>query len=127
MKEYYQDCKEFEMEGIKYYQLLMRCPVCVERDWPTSEEFWYHAKCGGDIYLGDNATFYCSKCHEIIPCSLANFQCPTHGSRSEEYEYIISRAKEFNPFNFGLLDHMAMIMGIASLTRFMKTIAEQEV
>lgn len=129
MKDYYQDCKEFEMGGTKYYRLLMRCPVCVERDWPTVLDYWQHADCGGNIYLGDDATFYCSKCHETIPCLLAHYHCPNHEARGREY--MISRVndKNYPIYRQNVHNFLSCIntehMNLDFLKRFMRSLVAQ--
>lgn len=56
---------KFEDNGVTYFQLYIRCPVCIgqgKTDLPLV--FWTHTddNCGGNLYIGDNAFFKCRKC-----------------------------------------------------------------
>lgn len=74
----------FRIDGVTYVRLEMPCPVD-EEFHGHNRHLWQHSGCGGDMYLGDNATFYCSKCKESIPCILAKFECPYHSNSGVGY------------------------------------------
>lgn len=77
------DIDEFVHDGVHYYHFLSRCPVDSSRGH-GAPSFWMHGGCGGDIYIGDDATFYCKSCGMKFPISHARFDCPTH-SQVEDY------------------------------------------
>lgn len=97
------------IDGVTYVRLFMSCPVCGE-----VKNYWQHADCGGDIYIGDNATFYCGNCHETIPCVFANFECPNHGNSTG---YLISRAKAFQHHNINPAIDWRSISGLKFLNK----------
>lgn len=74
----------FKIDGVTYIRVEMPCPIDEVYNGHNSH-LWQHAGCGGDMYLGDNATFYCSKCNESIPCILAKFECPYHSNSGVGY------------------------------------------
>ena len=52
------------VDGQLYYRLRMQCPVCLEMGKNPEMKYWTHGGCGGDIYVGEDASFYCRKCNE---------------------------------------------------------------
>lgn len=52
------------MNGQPYYELYMACPICTNRRQCDAATYWKQSSCGGKIYVGDNANFYCEKCGE---------------------------------------------------------------
>lgn len=51
----------FEKNGVTYFELYISCPVCVDRGNNTPHAYWSHHNnnCNGDIYMGENAFYYC--------------------------------------------------------------------
>lgn len=97
MKEYYQDCKVFEMGGTKYYLLLMRCPHCLARNYPTVTERWQHAGCGGDIFIGDNAKLLCKDCGWSMHVSKTKFNCTNHCNCEDDTVETSDKGDLFDP------------------------------
>lgn len=65
MKRY----KSLIRDGHKYIHLPFRCPLCVEYGRKSEANLWTHSDengCGGDIYIGDDARWICSKCGEYF-------------------------------------------------------------
>lgn len=53
-----------EKDGIKFYPLYCSCPVCLNRGNQTPHYYWHHGNnCGGQILIGNNGKFLCSKCY----------------------------------------------------------------
>lgn len=54
----------FEKNGVTYFELFISCPVCIDRGNMTPQAYWSHHDngCSGDIYMGENAFYYCKKC-----------------------------------------------------------------
>ena len=79
MKRY----KSFTRYGHKYIHLPFRCPLCVEYGRKSEERFWTHSNeddCDGDIYIGDDARWICSKCGETFDMDDVVFSCDKHCS-----------------------------------------------
>ena len=70
--------KSFSKDGVDYFQLIIPCPSCLEKGLPTQKTQWTHHKCGGDIYVGDNAFYYCEECGHTEPVILWGYSCPNH-------------------------------------------------
>ena len=70
--------QSFEKDGYTYFELYVTCPVCREKGIVTPQTQWLHKdnECGGTIYIGDNACYYCDKCEHI---------CPTHSTSDGYY------------------------------------------
>ncbi|MDR1221364.1 MAG: hypothetical protein LBL07_00605 [Tannerella sp.] len=86
--------KNFEKDGFTYFELYAACPICYEREKHGAAEYWSHHGCGGQIYIGDNAMFYCDKCKE--ECQVE--KCKIHTDCHHEPENI-------NSSNIPLSDH----------------------
>ena len=78
---------KFEENGRTYFQLYIGCPVCLERGTNTPRSYWTHgdANCNGDIYVGDNAYYKCSKCGRSSHVKNWGYNCPTHSSIPDEF------------------------------------------
>ena len=59
--------EELTLNGKTYIHVYISCPVCYERGNIHPATHWTHGKivngkeCGGDIYLGEDAYYYCKK------------------------------------------------------------------
>ena len=73
--------KRFSKDGVEYFQLVIPCPSCLEKGEPTQTMSWTHNNCGGDIYAGENAFYYCEKCGETRPAVLWAYACPNHSNK----------------------------------------------
>lgn len=69
----------FEKNGVLYYQMYTRNPICVECGKETPPLFWKHNECGGDIYIGNNAHLYCEKCGALFHHSHMKIHCKSDG------------------------------------------------
>lgn len=80
----------FNNDGVDYFKLYIKCPVCLEHGWPTDFSHWYHhqtadgRECGGEMYLGDNGYYYCSKCGHTAPALTWKYGCPNHDTYGDE-------------------------------------------
>lgn len=70
--------EHFSQSGIEYFQLFIPCPSCIEKGKPTQPSYWTHSECGGDLYVGENAFYYCKKCGHTRPVMLWKYSCPNH-------------------------------------------------
>lgn len=76
------------VNGVTAWSMYMKCPVCFERGRNTEAALWVHGDdCMGDVYLGDNAYWYCKKCGRSGPLSELQYKCPTH-SKDADDEYV---------------------------------------
>lgn len=76
--------KHFNNDGVDYFQLHIKCPVCLEHDIPVETTDWVHghksdgSTCGGDIYIGDNGAYYCEKCGQTDLICNWGYKCSHH-------------------------------------------------
>ena len=75
-------------DGVSYYQLFIKCPVCNERGVNTAPSFWTHAADDGDIYIGDNAKYHCTTCGTTENIMKWGYRCPVHSNANNKDEYI---------------------------------------
>ncbi|GIM59639.1 hypothetical protein [Capnocytophaga canimorsus] len=77
----------FSSGGYTYFKLKIACPVCRERGITTPQTFWVHAynNCGGEIYIGDNACYYCKKCNHYEHIRTWKYKCPQHSTSDDDY------------------------------------------
>lgn len=74
---------DFILDGVHYYRFYASCPKHSDR----LNDYWIHDECGGDIYIGDDATFYCKSCGKKTNIFHASFNCPCC---SYEKNFIVS-------------------------------------
>ena len=71
--------KSMVIDGVQYYSAYFSCPVCIEigNNYPPS--FWVHASCPDDhLYIGSDATLYCSGCRKTMNIMDVQYACPNH-------------------------------------------------
>lgn len=74
------------VNGVQYYSAYFSCPVCIERGNTYPPSFWVHSSCPNDhLYIGANATLYCSGCRKTMNIMDAKYACPHHSKAAEEY------------------------------------------
>lgn len=78
---------KFKENGYTYFRLYIRCPVCIEKGIQTPVTYWshYNNNCYGDIYIGDNAFFKCTKCGHSAHIMHWGYNCPTHSNSQDEF------------------------------------------
>ncbi len=65
------------IDGVQYYSAYFSCPVCVERGNVFPHAFWVHSSCPNDhLYIGSDATLYCSGCGRKVKIMDAQYACP---------------------------------------------------
>ncbi len=78
---------KYSKGGVTYFQLYISCPVCHEEGLNTPHSYWTHAVDGGDIYVGDDASYQCKQCGHTKHVSAWEYGCPSHSGDSDEYVY----------------------------------------
>ena len=74
------------VNGVQYYSAYFSCPVCIERGTTYPPSFWVHSSCPNDhLYIGSDATLYCSGCGSIMKVVEGKYACPNHSTEAEEY------------------------------------------
>lgn len=107
--------------GVSYYRLYFSCPVCKERGYHTSPSYWTHAGCGGDIYIGSNATYYCTRCNKTLHVKNWKYRCPVHSKSNDEYESL-QYGEETLAETLGTCLQFVKIVGISWLNEFLKNL-----
>lgn len=85
----------FDKDGVTYFRLYIKCPVCLERGIGELDALepilWSHdfkingTPCDGDMYVGDNAYYYCKKCGYTSHVVNWAYKCPRHSKDNDEY------------------------------------------
>lgn len=77
----------FQENGATYYRLCVCCPVCLGRGVPTPTSYWTHSdnNCNGDVYVGDNAYYKCTKCGRSAHVLEWKCSCPTHSNSPDNF------------------------------------------
>lgn len=78
------DEDQIVLDGVTYLRLYAKCPVCRYLGLDTPPTFWYHKQCGGEVYIGNNAKFFCKECGQSSHVSKTKFSCPNHCECEEE-------------------------------------------
>ncbi len=78
--------KDIVIDGVKYYSAYFSCPVCAEKGNMYPPAFWVHSDCPNDhLYIGSDATLYCSGCRRKMKIMESKYSCPHHSTEAEEY------------------------------------------
>lgn len=72
-----------QMNGYTYFELYFSCPVCQSQGRNTPHSFWSHHECGGRMYVGDNAHYWCDNCGDNSHVKKWKYGCPHHGGGYE--------------------------------------------
>lgn len=117
-----ENLEHININGVEYYKFYCFDPAEIRNDTTNIEHhFWKHYKCGGDIYIGDNAHFLCRSCGETWPVPysdyMSRFTAHVNG-------YYVSQSKIFKiDTTLKVLGSMLCKMG---QDRFMKAVLEVE-
>lgn len=78
-------------KNVLYFRAYFKCPVCEERGIHSEQSYWYHGGgCGGDIYIGSDANYYCDTCghKSISPVMEWGYRCPDHNGKDNDGQYV---------------------------------------
>ena len=113
------DIDEFVHDGVHYYHFLSRCPVDSSRGH-GAPSFWMHGECGGDIYIGDDATFYCKSCGTKFHIFHARFTCPSHSCTED---YMVSYSPQLSYCDVvESMGETIRVAGISWIVRFLQNL-----
>ena len=69
-----------EIDGVKYFELYIKCPVCLENNVENNPlRGWEHADCGGTMFVGSNGYLRC-ECGHSDPIVKWKYHCNNHDS-----------------------------------------------
>lgn len=71
--------------AVNCYRAYFKCPVCEEREINSPQTYWYHSGCGGNIYLGEDAYYYCDRCDVADMIMAWGYHCPYHSDAEDDY------------------------------------------
>lgn len=110
-----ENLEHININGVEYYKFYCFDPeVNIYK-----RHFWKHYKCGGDIYIGDNAHFLCKSCGKTWPVQYSDYMSPFTANVNGYYVYF---SKIFN-LNIALTALGSMVPKLGQ-DWFMKTIIE---
>ena len=75
----------FVKDDYTYYRLYIQCPVCRQQGRNTPPKLWVHATDDGDVYIGENAKYYCTTCHTLEPIMNWAYHCPEHSKSEDDF------------------------------------------
>ena len=70
---------------MKNFLLKIPCPSCLLYNRIQRAEIWVHAKCGGKLYVDENAIVHCPTCNKKAHFSQMKITC---NDRAHVYEYV---------------------------------------
>ena len=82
----------FKRGSDTYFRLYIKCPVCNQNGVNVAPDFWVHNKCGGDIYIGDNAYYQCKDCGHSDHIMKWAYYCPTHSGSPDEFVEVTDKS-----------------------------------
>lgn len=66
--------------GVKYFELYINCPVCLQQGKSTPQTYWVHNVCGQRVYIGSNAFYHCPHCDKEKHVMSWRYKCPYHST-----------------------------------------------
>ena len=85
----------FKKNGVSYYQLFIKCPICNERGNNVPPTYWIHdaPDCNdGDIYIGENAYYLCKDCGHTEHLMKWRYRCSNHSQSYDDYVELTDRS-----------------------------------
>lgn len=76
---------DITVNGVPYFRAYFECPVCRERGLQAPQTYWSHGTDDGDIYIGSDAKYYCSKCEKNSHVMKWEYKCPIHSTSDDDY------------------------------------------
>ena len=113
--------QKFSEGNATYFEVYMPCPVCNSRGVFTNQTHWLHHRCGGTLYLGENAFYKCKQCGGYSHVKKWKYSCPTHSTEQEEFIGVNAAAFAATIAVAGAMTNEA---GIAWLQEFLKNLGE---
>lgn len=113
------ELEKFQENGYTYIRLYISCPVCIDKGRSTPHTFWTHYGCGGNIYVGDNAHYKCTKCGKSDHVQKWAYNCPTHSNSPDEF---VGASCQALASAISTAGQMTTAMGVAWLQRFLENL-----
>ena len=108
--------EKFQENGYTYIRLYISCPVCLDNHRTTPHKYWAHHNCGGDIYVGDNAHYKCTKCGQANHVQKWGYNCPSHTNSLDEF---VGASCQALASAIATAGQMTTALGVAWLQRFL--------
>lgn len=131
MQEQELNFRHFHDDGADYVKLYVPCPTCWEYDILNNHRTeWFHdtkedgTPCGGEMYIGDNGYYCCSKCLFKAPIFEWKYGCPKCNEHSTKAYLSVTRGRYICYPNIlsGISTSMINIRWLRNLT---KSVIEQ--
>ena len=123
--------KIIEKGEVTYFQIYVSCPICLDKGITQPQQFITHANnnCNGDMYIGDNGHYCCSKCGSNSNILKWNLEGCDHINNIEIAQNIQLREltnpnKEHMslPIAMGIAGQLVQRTGIEWLQRYMRSV-----
>ena len=121
-----ENLEHININGVEYYRLYCCDPAEIRNGTANIEHhFWKHYKCGGDIYIGDNAHFLCRSCGETWSVKLSAFITPSAASNINDFYISPSKVELDSIETIGLAGLITNYTGLDWLNQFLTNLHEQ--
>ena len=121
-----ENLEHININGVEYYRLYCCDPAEIRNGTANIEHhFWKHYKCGGDIYIGDNAHFLCRSCGETWSVKLSAFITPSAASNINDFYISPSKVELDSIETIGLAGLITNYTGLDWLNQFLTNLQEQ--
>lgn len=113
--------EKFQENGYTYIQLYISCPVCLDQGRTTPHTYWHHHNCGGNIYVGDNARYKCTKCGKSDHVQEWGYNCPYHSNSADDF---VGASCQALASALSTAGQMTTALGVAWLQRFLANLED---
>lgn len=119
-----ENLEHINIDGVEYFRFYCYDPKLADNTADIKPHFCKHNKCGGDIYIAENAHFLCKGCGETWPIKYSEFIAPS-ASSNINYFYISPSKVELYPTELiRLVGLMTDCSGLPWLLRFLRNLNE---
>ena len=108
------------INGVEYYRLRGHCPIDTSSNYRSSGDppLWYHGDDDGEIFVGSDATLYCTECKQKKHIRECTFSCPQHAMVDDYYVYLDKKGS----VAFPELMNLAPKAGLPWIREFLKNL-----
>lgn len=114
---------KINLDNNLYIEAYFSCPLCIEQGKKVAPVYWKHHSCGGKMYLGDDANYFCQKCKQRSRVGQWEYRCPDHSNTdSAVLDFQIASNATLNYFPMSVVTQLITTAGLPWFRKFMNNL-----